>query len=231
MYIHLDPHSPRPDIAIVVRKHVYICTYIRACTCICNVVRTDVRTDIPTNTQADIQTYRQAGRHTAIQTFIIQRGRQTDTHTGCVYFCACWGSCCTHGAGLLADHRLSCLGGCSVSHDVFHFFIRFKNNFRILQDISVFFSCVGSVVGCLWIFGWAAWEKFCPGWNFGGFFQVPTCRTCRTKPTFDWAWRARPMPEAESSWTEWFGESSFSSRSAVLLLTGPVESLGSSWSS
>ena len=48
---------------------------------------------------------------------------------------------------------------------------------------------------------------------------------------------ARPMqfeiqktdvPEAESSWTEWFGESSFSSRSAVLLLTGPVESLGSS---
>lgn len=102
---------------------------------------------VPTNTQADIQTYRQAGRHTAIQTFIIQRGRQTDTHTGCVYFCACWGSCCTHGAGLLADHRLSCLGGCSVSHDVFHFFIRFKNNFRILQDISVFFSCVGSVVG------------------------------------------------------------------------------------
>lgn len=115
---------------------------------------------VPTNTQADIQTYRQAGRHTAIQTFIIQRGRQTDTHTGCVYFCACWGSCCTHGAGLLADHRLSCLGGCSVSHDVFHFFIRFKNNFRILQDISVFFSCVGSVVGCLWIFGWAAREKF-----------------------------------------------------------------------
>ena len=62
-------------------------------------------------------------------------------------------ACPSHCTGLLADHRLSCLGGCSVSHDVFHFFIRFKNNFRILQDISVFFSCVGSVVGCLWIFG------------------------------------------------------------------------------
>lgn len=206
-------------------------------------LRTYRHTDKHTSRHTDIQTGRQTYRHTDRHSSYREADRQI--HIQDVYISAHAGArvdpaasrISTHGAGLLADHRLSCLGGCSVSHDDFYFFIRGKNNFRILQDISVFFSCVGSVVGCLWIFGWAAWEKFCPAWNFGGFFPVPTCRTCMTNPTFEWAWRARPMqfkiqktdvPEAESSWTEWFGESSFSSRSAVLLLTGPVESLGSS---